>query len=84
MEDYVETDTSAKKEYECPSCGSIYTVQWEPDEVDTAFSGVGPELCPFCGDDIEVDGLPEDLLDMDFADHAEFGKGIDLVDGDED
>ena len=51
MENYVETDTSAKKEYECPSCGSIYTVQWEPDEVDTAFSGVGPELCPFCGDD---------------------------------
>ena len=81
MDDYV--DTLIKKEYECLSCGSIYDIHWDSEEVDTAFSGVGPEFCPFCGEQIEVGELPEHLLDIDFADHAEFGKGVNFVDGEE-
>ena len=81
MDDFL--DTLIKKEYECPSCGSFYNIHWDPNEVDTVFSGVGPGFCSFCGEEIEVDGLPEDLLNIDFVDHAEFGKGIDLVDGEE-
>ena len=76
-------DTLIKKEYECLNCGSIYNIHWDPEEVDTIFSGVGPEFCPFCGEQIEAEELPEHLLDIDFVDHAEFGKGVDLVDGEE-
>jgi hypothetical protein len=80
MNDFL--DTLKVKEYDCLSCGSIYDIHWDPEEVDTAFSGVGPEFCPFCGEQIEVEELPEDLLNIDFVDRAEFGKGVDLVDGD--
>ena len=82
MEDRPE-DILIQKEYECPNCGSIYKVMWDPNEVDTAFSGAGPEFCPFCGETIETEELPEDLLAMDFTDHAKFGRGVDLVDGEE-
>lgn len=76
-------DALIQKQYECPNCGSIYKVVWDSDEVDTAFPGVGPEFCPFCGETVEAEELPENILDMDFTDHAKFGRGVDLVDGEE-
>jgi transcription elongation factor Elf1 len=76
-------DTVVKKEYECLSCGSMYDIQWDSDEVDIAFSGAGagPKYCSFCGEEIEVEEM-EHLLDINFTDHVEFGKGVELVDGD--
>ena len=81
MDDMLES--FVKKEYECPSCGSVYDVEYDPDVVDTSFVGTGPEFCPFCGEQIESEELPEDFLDIDFTDHAQFGRGVDLVDGEE-
>jgi DNA-directed RNA polymerase subunit RPC12/RpoP len=69
----------SSREYNCNLCGSQYKVNWEPDEVDLIYT-LAPEFCPFCGEkDEEVD---EDL-GIDFKDKVSFGKGVDMMDQDE-
>jgi len=45
-------EAPVKKEYECHSCGSMYYVIYDPDEVELKLKP-GPELCPFCGSSVE-------------------------------
>ena len=70
----------SSREYDCHLCGSQYKVSWDPDEVDLTYT-TSPEFCPFCGEkDDEVD---EDL-GIDFDDQISFGKGVDMMDDEDD
>ena len=40
-----------KQDFECHSCGSMYQVVWDPDEVELNKKHA-PGLCPFCGADV--------------------------------
>ena len=68
------------REYDCHLCGSQYKVAWDPDEVDLMYT-TAPEFCPFCG---EKDEQVDEDLGMDFKTEAGFGKGVDMMDQDED
>ena len=41
-------DGRVTKSYDCHTCGSIYKVTYDDDEVDIGYSSL-PEYCPFCG-----------------------------------
>ncbi len=76
------------QEYERHSCGSMYQVVWDPDEVELNLKPA-PELCPFCGAAVEKAQLDIDhvnetgYLGGEAVDHAAFGKGVDWMDGEE-
>jgi hypothetical protein len=79
-------EAPVKKEYECHSCGSMYYVIYDPDEVELKLKP-GPELCPFCGSSVEeaildVDNVNETgyLGGMEATDNAGFGRGVDWMD----
>ena len=61
--------------FECQECGAEGSAATDMDLV--------VEFCPFCGLQIESEELPEEFLDIDFTDHAQLGRGVDLVDGEE-
>jgi hypothetical protein len=73
-------DGKVVKSYDCQTCGSIYTVSYNDDEVDTGYS-TSPEYCPFCS---ERDNSIDDDLGIDMTDNVSFGKGVDMMDGDDD
>ncbi len=67
-------------EYDCHTCGSMYKISWEVDEVELPYSDI-PEYCPCCG--IKLDN-PADDIGIDFKDNVDFNKSVDLMDGDGD
>jgi hypothetical protein len=67
-------------EYDCHTCGSMYKISWEVDEVELPYSDI-PEYCPCCG--IKLDN-PADDIGIDFKDKVDFNKSVDLMDGDGD
>ena len=69
----------SSRDYDCHSCGSQYKVNWDPEEVDLIYSAA-PEFCPFCGDKDE--SVDEDL-GIEFEDKISFGKGVDMMDQDD-
>ena len=72
-------DGRITKSYDCHTCGSIYKVSYDDDEVDIGYSSI-PEYCPFCG--TKHEDIDEEL-GMDFDDHAAFGKGVEHMDEDD-
>ena len=69
------------KALECQSCGSQYRITYDPDEVQLDYPTVYPTLCPFCGSEVTDEDDPSFGLDM--TDQAEFGKGVDHMDYDD-
>ena len=75
----------AQKEYECHSCGSIYEIRWDPDDVELKLKP-SPDICPFCSSgvkaqELDTDGVNETgYLGGEPVDYAGFGKGIDWMD----
>lgn len=43
------------KEYVCESCGSVFQISYLKDDVS-----YDPELCPFCGDMLNIGSEEED------------------------
>ena len=74
------TDIIVKK-LECQSCGSQYNITYDPDEVHLDYPTEHPLICPFCGEEVVDEDDPSFGLDM--TDQAEFGKGVDHMDGDD-
>jgi len=54
-------------EYDCHTCGSMYKISWEVDEVELPYSDI-PEYCPCCG--IKLDN-PADDIGSDFKDKVD-------------
>jgi DNA-directed RNA polymerase subunit RPC12/RpoP len=67
-------------EYDCHTCGSIYKVKWEPDEVELPYSDV-PEHCPFCG--AKQDSVSTEDIGIGFTEQIDFDGSVEVVDGDE-
>ena len=78
-EDSLPDDISSRQ-YDCQLCGSQYKVSWDPDEVDLTYA-MAPEFCPFCG---EKDEQVDEDLGINFQDKASFGKGVDMMDDEDD
>ena len=70
----------SSREYDCQLCGSQYKVGWDPEEVDLVYTAA-PEFCPFCG---EKDEKVEEDLGIGFDDQISFGKGVDMMDDEDD
>jgi len=67
-------------EYDCHTCGSIYTVKWDNGEVELPYSEV-PEYCPCCG--TKHDSPAEDI-GLSFEDKIDFNGSVEVIDGDGD
>ena len=80
MSDMDDTSNTKTHQYDCHTCGSMYEVRWEQDEVELPYSEV-PEYCPFCG--TKHDNPAEDI-GIDFKEHTDFNKVVDMMDGDGD
>ena len=74
-----DEDIIKKHEYDCQSCGSIYEIKWETEEVELPYSTI-PEYCPCCG--IKHDSPAEDI-GIGFTEQVDFDGSVEVVDGDE-